>query len=106
MKDVGHRQVYDVGKALICGMAAALCLSERQDVRVLFTAPRKTLNTQPRDRSRWPGPTASTALVDVYRPLHFVPAGPSPDFLAGPFGVDARGRDFRRGREISSGVNV
>lgn len=53
------------GKTLICGMTAVLYLNERPDARVLFTAPRKTLIAQLRDRSRWLGPTASTALVGV-----------------------------------------
>lgn len=53
------------GKTLICGMAAALYLSERPDAQILFTAPRKTLVGQLRDRSRWLGPTASTALLGI-----------------------------------------
>jgi len=53
------------GKTLICGMAAALVLEERPESRILFTAPRKTLISQLRDRSRWLGPTATTGLVGI-----------------------------------------
>lgn len=53
------------GKTLICGMAAALVLNQRPDTRVLFTAPRRTLLAQLRDRSRWLGPTFPTSLVGM-----------------------------------------
>ncbi|WP_137179215.1 DEAD/DEAH box helicase [Roseomonas sp. AR75] len=53
------------GKTLICGMASALFLTASPDERVLFTAPRKTLLSQLRERSLWLGPTASTGLVGI-----------------------------------------
>jgi superfamily II DNA/RNA helicase len=51
------------GKTVICGMAAALFLSERPQARVLFTAPRRTLLSQLHDRSRWLNPTFPSRLV-------------------------------------------
>lgn len=51
------------GKTVICGMAAALFLTERPDARVLFTAPRRTLLSQLHDRSRWLNPTYPARLV-------------------------------------------
>lgn len=53
------------GKTLVCGMAAALYLRERPDERVVFTAPRRTLLSQLRDRSRWLGPTVTTGAVGL-----------------------------------------
>ncbi|MGM4915422.1 DEAD/DEAH box helicase [Rhizobium sp. 768_B6_N1_8] len=51
------------GKTVICGMAAALFLTERPDSRVLFTAPRRALLSQLHDRSRWLNPTFPIRLV-------------------------------------------
>lgn len=53
------------GKTLICGMAAALVLDQRPEAWILFTAPRRTLLAQLRDRSRWLGPTFPTSLVGM-----------------------------------------
>jgi superfamily II DNA or RNA helicase len=51
------------GKTVICGMAAALYLTERPDSRVLFTAPRRALLSQLHERSRWLNPTFPIRLV-------------------------------------------
>lgn len=51
------------GKTVICGMAAALFLAERPDLRALFTAPRRTLLSQLHSRSRWLSPTFPAVAV-------------------------------------------
>jgi superfamily II DNA/RNA helicase len=51
------------GKTVICGMTAALFLSERPEARIIYTAPRRTLLSQLHERSRWLNPTFPIRLV-------------------------------------------